>query len=315
LNSDLEGLKMEHEKEMSDMNKFLEEISEALHKCKESNENTNSYRRLLGEWTQSMEKVSRLRESNRKMKEEQILLKESCENTKRLREEVHEMIYVLWTKQKQKMQSIVGDETVSQVISSYISVIWETKHGCSVLYLYVCIHEHQVLEDNIQLLQKQKALLIQQRDLAVKQQHPFTVSQMSFEKCQQELEQITAQDDSLLQMEMLEQKHHVQDWARRKWCQNPGKLTSEHQAGTPRTFWEDSELRSMERQCRGAVCVFPQDQENPIWILERLTRFIRHEDPNPDTSDKSDSSPYQSRRRDAVVGSDQNVADPDATAC
>ncbi|KAL6064123.1 hypothetical protein STEG23_001736 [Scotinomys teguina] len=58
------------------------------------------------------------------------------------------------------------------------------------------------------------------------------------------------------------------------------------------------------------------DQENPIWIPERLTRFIRHEDPDPDTSDKPDSSPDQSRDQsrtgDAVVGSDQNVADPDA---
>ncbi|KAL6030237.1 hypothetical protein STEG23_035920 [Scotinomys teguina] len=66
---------------------------------------------------------------------------------------------------------------------------------------------------------------------------------------------------------------------------------------------------------RGFVCVFPQDQENPIWILERLTRFIRHEDPDPDTSDKPDSSPGQSRTGDAVVGSDQNVADPNASAC
>ncbi|KAL6085997.1 hypothetical protein STEG23_004870 [Scotinomys teguina] len=66
---------------------------------------------------------------------------------------------------------------------------------------------------------------------------------------------------------------------------------------------------------RGAVCVFPQDQENPIWILERLTCFIRHEDPDPDTSDKPDLSPDQSRTGDAVVGSDQNVADPDASAC
>ncbi|KAL6084195.1 hypothetical protein STEG23_012494, partial [Scotinomys teguina] len=43
---------------------------------------------------------------------------------------------------------------------------------------FVFTYEHQVLEENIQSLQKQKALLIQQRDLAVKQQHPFTVSQM-----------------------------------------------------------------------------------------------------------------------------------------
>ncbi|KAL6030645.1 hypothetical protein STEG23_032730 [Scotinomys teguina] len=66
---------------------------------------------------------------------------------------------------------------------------------------------------------------------------------------------------------------------------------------------------------RGAVCVFPQDQENPIWIPERLTRFIRHEDPDPDTSDKPDSSSDQSRTRDAVLGSDQDVADSDASAC
>ncbi|KAL6091276.1 hypothetical protein STEG23_032277 [Scotinomys teguina] len=54
------------------------------------------------------------------------------------------------------------------------------------------------------------------------------------------------------------------------------------------------------------------DQENPICIPERLTRFIHHEDPDPDTSDKPDSSPDQSRTGDAVMGSDQNVADPDA---
>ncbi|KAL6029842.1 hypothetical protein STEG23_037650 [Scotinomys teguina] len=57
------------------------------------------------------------------------------------------------------------------------------------------------------------------------------------------------------------------------------------------------------------------DQENPIWILERLMHFIRHEDPDPDISDKPDSSPDQSQTGDVVVGSDQNVADPDASAC
>ncbi|KAL6090462.1 hypothetical protein STEG23_033272 [Scotinomys teguina] len=57
------------------------------------------------------------------------------------------------------------------------------------------------------------------------------------------------------------------------------------------------------------------DQENPIWIPERLMRFIRHEDSDPDTSDKPDSSSDQSQTRDAALGSDQNVADPDASAC
>ncbi|KAL6032215.1 hypothetical protein STEG23_027104 [Scotinomys teguina] len=101
---------MEHEKEMSDMNKFLEETSEALHKCKEPNENTKCYR----------VKVHDIHHSR--------VLRASC-----------------------------------------VFLPRNMGRGC---------REHQVLEDNIQLLQKQKALLIQQRDLAVKQQHPFTVSQM-----------------------------------------------------------------------------------------------------------------------------------------
>ncbi|KAL6055143.1 hypothetical protein STEG23_028149 [Scotinomys teguina] len=66
---------------------------------------------------------------------------------------------------------------------------------------------------------------------------------------------------------------------------------------------------------KGLYIAPEKDQANPIWISERLTRFIHHEDPDPDTSDKPDSSPDQSRTGDAVVGSDQNVADPDASAC
>ncbi|XP_076416983.1 uncharacterized protein LOC143270530 [Peromyscus maniculatus bairdii] len=56
---------------------------------------------------------------------------------------------------------------------------------------------------------KQKELFTRQRDLAVKLQHHFTVSQMRFENLQQELEQTTAQEESLLQMELLGQKHYV----------------------------------------------------------------------------------------------------------
>ncbi|KAL6086168.1 hypothetical protein STEG23_013443 [Scotinomys teguina] len=66
---------------------------------------------------------------------------------------------------------------------------------------------------------------------------------------------------------------------------------------------------------KGLYIAPEKDQEKPIWIPERLTRFIRHEDPDPDTSDKPDSSPDQSRTGDAVVGSDQNVADSDASEC
>ncbi|XP_059101592.1 disks large homolog 5-like isoform X2 [Peromyscus eremicus] len=111
-----------------------------------------------------------LKEDNRKLQGEQILLQESCEEARRLCEEAQGKICDLWTKQQQ---------------------------------------EHQRLEENLQSLRKQKELLTQQRDLAVKLQHHFTVSQMRFENLQQELEQTTAQDESLLQMELLKQKHYV----------------------------------------------------------------------------------------------------------
>ncbi|XP_076410555.1 disks large homolog 5-like isoform X2 [Peromyscus maniculatus bairdii] len=111
-----------------------------------------------------------LKEDNRKLQGEQILLQESCEEARRLGEEAHEKIYDLWKKQHQ---------------------------------------EHQRLEEDLQSLMKQKEQLTRQRVLAVKMQHHFTVSQMRFENLQQELEQTTAQDESLLQMELLKQKHYV----------------------------------------------------------------------------------------------------------
>lgn len=47
------------------------------------------------------EKVGMLREDNRKLQQEQISLKESCEETKRLCEEALEKICDLLTKQQQ----------------------------------------------------------------------------------------------------------------------------------------------------------------------------------------------------------------------
>ena len=47
------------------------------------------------------ERVGMLREDNRKLQQEQIFLQESCEETKRLREEDLEKIYDLLTKQQQ----------------------------------------------------------------------------------------------------------------------------------------------------------------------------------------------------------------------
>ncbi|XP_076416805.1 disks large homolog 5-like [Peromyscus maniculatus bairdii] len=170
LNSDHEMQITEHKMDMADVIKLPKEISEALYKCTELSEKTKIYRQHLSEQTQLKEKVRMLLEDKKKLQGEQILLQESCEEAKRLCEEAHEKIYDLWTMQLQ---------------------------------------EHQRLEENLQSLMKQKELFTRQRDLAVKLQHHFTVSQMRIENLQQELEQNTAQEESLLQMELLGQKHYV----------------------------------------------------------------------------------------------------------
>ncbi|KAK7797855.1 hypothetical protein U0070_010619 [Myodes glareolus] len=169
LNSEREELKMDHQKETSELEKFPKEISEASSKCKELTEKTNSYSPPLRENTQMKERVDMLKEDNRKLQQEQIVLQESCEETKRLREEAYEKIYDLLTKQQQ---------------------------------------EHQRLEEHLQSLLKRQKLVTQQRDLAVKLQHHFTESQTRFEHLQHELEQTTAQE-SLLQMELLQQEGYV----------------------------------------------------------------------------------------------------------
>ncbi|XP_076417007.1 disks large homolog 5-like [Peromyscus maniculatus bairdii] len=132
--------------------------------------NSTLYSQHLSEQTQLKEKVRMLLEDKKKLQGEQMLLQESCEQAKRLCEEAHEKIYHLWTRQLQ---------------------------------------EHQRLEENLQSLMKQKELFTRQRDLAVKLQHHFTVSQMRFENLQEDLEQTPAQEESLLQMELLGQKHYV----------------------------------------------------------------------------------------------------------
>ncbi|CAH6791584.1 Gm5624 [Phodopus roborovskii] len=105
LNSELEMLEIEHQKEISDLKKFPKEISEALYKCKVLTEKTNTYstlhNRLLSEWAQLKEQVCVLKEDNRKLQGEQMLLQESCEEAKRHCAEAHEKIYDLLTKQHQ----------------------------------------------------------------------------------------------------------------------------------------------------------------------------------------------------------------------
>ncbi|XP_052608860.1 disks large homolog 5-like [Peromyscus californicus insignis] len=63
--------------------------------------NSILHSQLLSEWTHPKEKVSILREENRKLRGEQISLQESCEELRRLCGEAHEKIYDLWAKEKQ----------------------------------------------------------------------------------------------------------------------------------------------------------------------------------------------------------------------
>nr|XP_042119190.1 zinc finger protein 560-like isoform X2 [Peromyscus maniculatus bairdii] len=75
--------------ERNELLKFL-----ALYNSNELN-NSTLYSQLPNEWTQLKENVSMLKEDNRKLQGEQILLQESCKEVRRLCEEAHEKIYDL----------------------------------------------------------------------------------------------------------------------------------------------------------------------------------------------------------------------------
>jgi len=66
---------------------------------------------------------------------------------------------------------------------------------------------------------------------------------------------------------------------------------------------------------RGAVCVFPQDNENPIWIPGRLTRSITASDqegtgtPAPPHYSSMDASHGAWQ---ATMGNNVNLSTPDA---
>lgn len=70
--------------------------------------------------------------------------------------------------------------------------------------------------------------------------------------------------------------------------------TDRHAATTPITNaevkWKDvltDEWRGPDpviSRSRGAICVFPQNQENPIWVPERLTRKLPSALPEDETT-------------------------------
>ncbi|XP_076400725.1 disks large homolog 5-like isoform X1 [Peromyscus maniculatus bairdii] len=166
-----EDLKMEHEEVMTDLQRLQNENTETSEKVDELANLTVFYRGLhsqvLMEHTQLKEQVAMLRQENNSRTEDLVLLKHHLAAFKLIWEDQEEETSDLQTQQQQ---------------------------------------EFERLEGSLQVLRKQKEMITQEKYLAEKLQHHFEVSQMRSEKLTHELEQATAQDDSLLQKELLNQE-------------------------------------------------------------------------------------------------------------
>lgn len=62
-------------------------------------------------------------------------------------------------------------------------------------------------------------------------------------------------------------------------------------------------------RARGSVCVFPQDEQDPVWVPERLTRKTHHGGP-PDEVNPIDGA--DTDKSGATMGDTVGVPDPDA---
>ncbi|XP_059129108.1 disks large homolog 5-like [Peromyscus eremicus] len=165
-----EDLKLEHEEVMTDPQRLQNENTEASEKVDELANLTVFYRGLhsqvLMEHTQLKEQVAMLRQEKKNRTEDWVLLKHHLEALKSMCEDQEE----------------------------------ETSNNSSTE------QEFERLEGSLQVLLKRKEMITQEKDLAEKLQHHFEVSQIRSEKLTHELEQATAQDDSLLQKELLNQE-------------------------------------------------------------------------------------------------------------
>ncbi|XP_037057862.1 disks large homolog 5-like [Peromyscus leucopus] len=166
-----EDLKMEHEEVMTDLQRLQNENTEASEKVDELANLTVFYRGLhsqvLMEHTQLKDQVAMLRQENKNRTEDWVLLKHHLEALKLICEDQEEQTSDPQTQQQQ---------------------------------------EFERLEGSLQVLRKQKEMITQEKDLAEKLQHHFEVSQMRSEKVIHALEEATAQDESLLQKELLNEE-------------------------------------------------------------------------------------------------------------
>ena len=60
---------------------------------------------------------------------------------------------------------------------------------------------------------------------------------------------------------------------------------------------------------RGAVCVFPQNEDNPFWIPERLTRKIQTDQGNTDVPRLGDVQGVNNKKR-AALGDNVDISTP-----
>ncbi|XP_059130008.1 disks large homolog 5-like isoform X2 [Peromyscus eremicus] len=166
-----EKLKMEHQQVMSHLQKFENENLEASQKLseltKEKDFLCDLQSRLLMEQSQLKKKLDMLRQQKENLLEDCVVLKHH-----------------------------LGDLQVLSKDQEEISDLQNQQQ-----------QEQQRMEESLQSLLKQRELVTQQKHLTIKLQHRLTVSQMRSENLQQELEQSTAQDESLLPTELLQQEH------------------------------------------------------------------------------------------------------------
>ncbi|KAL1789511.1 Disks large-like 5 [Sigmodon hispidus] len=166
-NFELEMLEVEHKQAMSDMQKLPMEISEALDKCKKLIEESEYF---------------------------------SCLYVKVLRDwpQLKKTVHVLRIKngllQREKTELQETCEEVKRLLKEAYEEICDP-----------CAEEHQEPEgtdERLENLLKQKEPVTQERDSAEKLQHHFSQKIWNLS-----LEPATAQDESLLQTELLQQEH------------------------------------------------------------------------------------------------------------
>nr|XP_042140528.1 disks large homolog 5-like isoform X1 [Peromyscus maniculatus bairdii] len=166
-----EDLKVEHEEVMTDLQRLQNENTKASEKVDELANLTVFYcglhSQVLMEHTQLKEQVAMLMQEKKNRTEDCVLLKHHLEALKLICEDQEEETSDLQTQQQQEFERLKG---------------------------------------SLQFLLKQKEMITQEKILAEKLQHHFEVSQMRSEKLTHELEQATAQDESLLQKELLNQE-------------------------------------------------------------------------------------------------------------